>query len=186
MLNRLENFTNNCFYANLYLTNLVSSLASYPIPLLRAMIFLSNTSELSQYIMNNSECNTKFRALHNDILCYLPYNILRSIKQQIDVFAALYTRQVKHFGLLETLNGYTFNELKQEARRYLNYEIIDPSKLLPVNMSSVSEFGSIKKKEKDSNTSHKESKYLPTGKPDISPSKLSKFIYFENHFFLPD
>nr|CAH8855024.1 unnamed protein product [Trichobilharzia regenti] len=185
LLNRLENFTNNCFYANLYLTNLVSSLASYPIPLLRAMIFLSNTSELSQYIMNNSECNTKFRALHNDILCYLPYNILRSIKQQIDVFAALYTRQVKHFGLLETLNGYTFNELKQEARRYLNYEIIDPSKLLPVNMSSVSEFGSIKKKEKDSNTSHKESKYLPTGKPDISPMMNSNNRpYFRKWFGL--
>ncbi|CAH8588720.1 unnamed protein product [Heterobilharzia americana] len=185
LLNRLENFTNNCFYANLYLTNLVSSLASYPVPLLRAMLFLTNTSNLSQNIMINSQSSLKIRALHDDVLRCLPYNILCLIKKQIDLFAVLYTRQCKYFGLLNTLNGYSFSELKQEARRYLNYETIDPSKLPPVSATSMSGVESKKKRFSDSNNSHKEPRYLSANKQDISPMMNSnKRFYFRKWFNL--
>lgn len=184
LFNRLENFTNNCFYANLYLTNLISSLASYPIPLLRAILFLTNTTQFAQSMAaatNTQHFNTQtFRAINDNVLYYLPYNILCLIKEQIELFTVLYTRQVKYFGSLDTLNGYSFDELKQEARRYLNCETIDLSKLSISMDTSTIPLGVEKKKKKlkGTNISHKESKTFTTDKQNISPSKFLVMIVF--------
>ncbi|TNN07936.1 FTS and Hook-interacting protein isoform 1 [Schistosoma japonicum] len=188
LLNRLENFTNNCFYANLYLTNLISSLASYPIPLLRAILFLTNTTELTQSIVTmtttNSQCNNNdtkiIRALHDDVLYYAPYNLLCLIKEQIELFTVLYTRQVKYYGLLDTLNGYSFSELKQEARRYLNCETIDLSKL-----SSASVEASTTAVGVDINKKNESKVFTPTDKQNI-PSMMNsnKQSYFRKWFSL--
>ncbi|CAH8568248.1 unnamed protein product [Schistosoma intercalatum] len=192
LFNRLENFTNNCFYANLYLTNLISSLASYPIPLLRAILFLTNTTQFAQSMAaattNSEHFNTQtFRAINDNVLYYLPYNILCLIKEQIELFTVLYTRQVKYFGSLDTLNGYSFDELKQEARRYLNCETIDLSKLSISMDTSTIPLGVEKKKKKlkSTNISHKESKTFTTDKQNISPMMNSnRRSYFRKWFSL--
>uniref|UniRef100_A0A3Q0KNZ9 DUF5917 domain-containing protein n=1 Tax=Schistosoma mansoni TaxID=6183 RepID=A0A3Q0KNZ9_SCHMA len=172
LFNRLENFTNNCFYANLYLTNLISSLASYPIPLLRAILFLTNTTQFTQSMAMGAATNSQIiRAINDNVLYYLPYNILCLIKEQIELFTVLYTRQVRYIGSLDTLNGYSFDVLKQEARRYLNCETIDLSKLSISMDTSTMSLGVEKKKKnlKSTNSSHKESKLFTTDKQNISP-----------------
>ncbi|XP_018652272.1 LOW QUALITY PROTEIN: hypothetical protein Smp_144960 [Schistosoma mansoni] len=188
LFNRLENFTNNCFYANLYLTNLISSLASYPIPLLRAILFLTNTTQFTQSMAMGAATNSQIiRAINDNVLYYLPYNILCLIKEQIELFTVLYTRQVRYIGSLDTLNGYSFDVLKQEARRYLNCETIDLSKLSISMDTSTMSLGVEKKKKnlKSTNSSHKESKLFTTDKQNISPMMNSnRRSYFRKWFSL--
>ncbi|CAH8517586.1 unnamed protein product [Schistosoma turkestanicum] len=187
LLNRLENFTNNCFYANLYLTNLISSLASYPIPLLRAILFLTNNTTPSfNQSMKESVSNAQIiQAINDDILYYLPYNILCLIKEQIELFNVLYTKQIKYFGLYNTtMHNYSFDELKQEARRYLNGETVDLSKLsMSMNISSSTKSLEVDNRKK--NITHKESKNFTTNKQTISPMMNSnRRSYFRKWFSL--
>ncbi|CAL8068960.1 unnamed protein product [Calicophoron daubneyi] len=58
LLNRLANFHNNCFFTNLLLTDLLTSLAAYPCPLLYE--FLLNSAGLTL----KSNVNSVYKALH--------------------------------------------------------------------------------------------------------------------------
>lgn len=95
---RLESLPHNCFYANLYLTSILSSLASYSQPLLRAIILLlpPNTPNERCHADHAStesakpEDLSRWRSLR-EAYSQLPYAVLCSVRKQLDLFSIQYT-----------------------------------------------------------------------------------------------
>ncbi|KAF8569136.1 hypothetical protein P879_02772 [Paragonimus westermani] len=113
ILARLESLPHNCFYANLYLTNLLSSLAAFPIPLLKAILLLVPQANS---LCDKEECSGD-RALHG-ICSQLPYMVLSSIRKQLDLFAVQYTSTGSQTG-----RGLSFMDLIADAKRYFRNTI---------------------------------------------------------------
>lgn len=95
---RLESLPHNCFYANLYLTSILSSLASYSQPLLRAIILLlppNTPTERCRTDHANTESAKPedlptWRSLR-EAYSQLPYAVLCSVRKQLDLFSLQYT-----------------------------------------------------------------------------------------------
>ncbi|KAF5401657.1 hypothetical protein PHET_05100, partial [Paragonimus heterotremus] len=108
ILARLESLTHNCFYANLYLTNLLSSLAAFPIPLLKAVLLLVPQANP----LCSQEEHSRDRTLH-EVCSQLPYAVLSSIRKQLDLFAVQYSSTGS-----QTDHGLSFMDLIADAKRY--------------------------------------------------------------------
>ncbi|KAF7259373.1 hypothetical protein EG68_02959 [Paragonimus skrjabini miyazakii] len=108
ILARLESLPHNCFYANLYLTNLLSSLTAFPIPLLKTILLLVPQANT----LSNQEEHSEDRTLH-EICSQLPYAVLSSIRKQLDLFAVQYASTGS-----QTDHGLSFMDLIADAKRY--------------------------------------------------------------------
>ncbi|CAH8527597.1 unnamed protein product [Dicrocoelium dendriticum] len=115
ILTRLENLPRNCFYANLLLTNLLSSLAAYPIPLLRAIVlFVPPVAPLGEKASYpNSFKGSALKTL-NAACCQLPHAVLSGVRRQLDLFSVQYSVHGKH----RVGKAYSFMELVEDAKLY--------------------------------------------------------------------
>uniref|UniRef100_A0A183A8Y9 DUF5917 domain-containing protein n=1 Tax=Echinostoma caproni TaxID=27848 RepID=A0A183A8Y9_9TREM len=94
----LESLPHNCFYANLYLTSILSSLASYSQPLLRAIMLLvpstiavhQSRSQPTGTEVDKSDVLLTWRSLQ-EAYSQLPYAVLCSVRKQLDLFSIRYT-----------------------------------------------------------------------------------------------
>ncbi|CAL8074295.1 unnamed protein product [Calicophoron daubneyi] len=125
LLARLESLPHNCFYANLYLTSLLSGLAAYSQPLLRAILLLTPSStppgssvagDISEMygirrVPSASSGKNELRAL-NQLTCQLLHAILCAVRRQIDLFVVQYSvSSPDKFGM-------SFMELVADAKQY--------------------------------------------------------------------
>ncbi|OON23075.1 hypothetical protein X801_01013, partial [Opisthorchis viverrini] len=112
VLARLESMQHNCFYANLYLTNLLSNLAAYPIPLLRAVLLYAPSSKTDdQQDPVNSADHKRVKTLQ-ETFNQLPHAALSAVRKQLDAFVLQYAT----YSPLRS--EVTFMDLVADAKHY--------------------------------------------------------------------
>ncbi|GAA50042.1 FTS and Hook-interacting protein homolog [Clonorchis sinensis] len=112
VLARLESMQHNCFYANLYLTNLLSNLAAYPIPLLRAVLLYAPPPKTDdpQDAVNPAD-HKRVKTLQ-ETFNQLPHAALSAVRKQLDAFVLQYAT----YSPLRS--EVTFMDLVADAKHY--------------------------------------------------------------------